>query len=124
MNLDRILTSSPVNTTAARVVGRRRGIEDPGSLSREELIEIVNRLERKLRLLKVVLGITTKAQHKNLVWKFNKGFKSNRFKSDPRAVIEYKRCGEEKQRLSRRLQELRAERRAIAEAEHARKTQE
>jgi hypothetical protein len=122
MNLDRILTSAPINQTAARVVSRRRGLEEASSMGREEIIEIVARLERKLRLLKLVLGIKTKAQHHNLVWKFNKGFKTTRFKENPRSVIEYKRVGEEMQRLIRRLAEMKKEAkaaRALAKPESA-----
>jgi hypothetical protein len=109
---DAVITSAPVNGTARAVVRQPRGVESSGELTREELIEIVERLQRKMRLLKVALGITTKAQHKNVVAKFNKGLKSARFNADPRAVTEYKRVGEEIQRLAARISELKALRKA------------
>jgi hypothetical protein len=112
VNIDRILASAPVNTTAARVVSRRRGLEEPSAMTRDEILALIERLQRKLRLLKVVLGIKTRAQHKNLVWKFNKGFKSTRFKADPRSVVEYKRVGEQLQRLCARVSEINAEAKA------------
>jgi hypothetical protein len=119
MNLDAILASSPINQTAARVVSRRRGIEEPTNMAREEIVALKARLERKQRLLKRVLGITTKAQHKNLVYRMNTGrmMLTERGKNEPRSALEYKLVGEQIQRLNVRLSELRAERRAVAMAE-------
>jgi hypothetical protein len=117
MNIDAILTSSPINQTAARVVSRRRGIEEATSMAREELVALKDRLERKQRLLKRVLGITTKAQHKNLLYRMNTGrmMLTERGKREPRSALEYKLVGEQIWRLNERLCEMRAERRAIAE---------
>ena len=61
---DRILTSTPINGTAARVVSQSRAT-DEGPLTRDELIEILKRLERKHRLLKLALGIRNASQQRN-----------------------------------------------------------
>lgn len=95
----------PVNGRAASVVSQR-GIESDKPLSREELIEIVARLERKSRLLKLVLHIKTKAQHKNLMWKTNKGHRTVRSAAEPRSVKEYKRVGLELQRMHAAIREI------------------
>lgn len=105
---DAVLTSAPVNHTAARVVGRRRDLESPSDLTREELIERLQWLERKLRLLKVVLGIDTKAKHRNLIYKAGKGMPTYRGAANSRAVAEYIRIGHEMQRMNRALQDLRS----------------
>jgi P2-related tail formation protein len=104
---DAVLTSVPVNHTAARVVGRRRGLEEPSTMTREELIDLMKRLERKLRLLKVVLGIDTKAKHRNLLYKTGKGMRTYRGSANSRTVEEYIRIGHEMQRMNRTLQALR-----------------
>jgi hypothetical protein len=114
VNLDRILASAPINKTAARVTGIRRGIAPAGDMTRDELVELMDRLQRKLRLLKVVLRIDTKAKHKNLVYKATHGMRSYRGKANPRAVDEYIRVGHEIQRMNRTLQAMRAERKGLA----------
>ncbi|WP_294767205.1 hypothetical protein [uncultured Rhodoferax sp.] len=95
----------PVNGRAASVVSQK-GIAPDADLSRDELLELIARLQRKSRLLKVVLGITNRAQHKNLMWKANKGFKATRIKSDPRAVVEYRRVGVEILRLNQAVKAI------------------
>jgi hypothetical protein len=113
MNIDRILASTPINQTAARVVSSSRNPVPMGDLSREELIYLRSRLERKLRLLKQVLKITSKAQHKNLMHAINSGRRNRpgvgmlRLTANPRTALEYKRVGEEMQRMQDRIRELR-----------------
>lgn len=114
MNLDAILASVPVNKTAARVTGIRRGIAPAGDLSRAEVVELLDRLQRKLRLLKAVLRIDTKAKHKNLIYKATRGQHSYRGAANPRGVDEYLRVGHEIQRMNRALQVMRAERKGVA----------
>lgn len=119
MNLDRILTSSPVNQTAARVVSRKRGsVETTGDLTREELTSILDRLQRKLRLLKVVLRIDTKAKHANLTYKARRGMRTYRGAANPRSVNEYLRVGQEIQRMSRALSEIRAKKSGTRTEQH------
>jgi hypothetical protein len=116
MNLDRILTSAPINHTAARVVSSPRNPVPMGDLTRAELIALMDRLQRKHRLLKVVLGITKKSQAKNLTYMLKgmqkglgkRGSGVNRVARDPRAALELIRVGDEIQRMNRRLQELKA----------------
>ena len=117
MNLDAIFVRSPINRLAATVTSQRRVAVQDEPLSREELAYIVQRLTRKLRLLKEVLGIKSKAQHRNLVWKTNKGIRNYRAEKEPRAVIEYKRVGEEIQRMNAELAILRKCRQAAAKQE-------
>lgn len=118
MDLDRILTSVPVNRSAASVVSWRRVAIPAGELTRDELIALNTRLERKLRLLKQVLRITSKAQHVNLLNAIKSGRRNKpgvgmlRLTANPRTALEYKRVGEEMQRMQTRLAELRAEARA------------
>jgi hypothetical protein len=113
MNLDRILASAPVNGTAAAVTSARRGSIPAGDLTREELIAINERLQRKHRLLKHVLRITSKAQHVNLMSAIKRhkpgpGVGMARLVGNKRAALEYKRVGEEMQRMNRALQEMRS----------------
>lgn len=88
-----------------------------GDLTREELVFLSSRLERKLRLLKKVLRITTKAQHINLMYAIRHyrghdkpGTGMLRLGANPRAVFEYKRIGEEMQRMQARIHELKLKR--------------
>lgn len=115
--LQAVLTCAPLNGTAASVVSQK-GCSTDSELSRAELVELINRLSRKQRLLKMVLRIDTKAKHANLVYKFNKGKRTYRFRDDPRSVVEYVHVGREIQRLILEL----AARNKKAKAEPATKT--
>lgn len=121
MDLDRILTSAPVNRTAHAVVSQRRAAQTVGDLTREELIELLARLQRKHRLLKRVLLITSPAQHRNLMYAMahnrpGPGVGKARLVGNRRAALEYKRVGEEMQRLQARIAQLRAEAKAARKA--------
>lgn len=116
MDIHAILVRSPVNGVAARVVSQA-GCEGNTPLSREELCQIHDRLQRKHRLLKHVLGIKNKSQHSNLMVKFNRRLPQYRAANEPRAFTEYVRVGREMQRMCRALADMRAERRAAAAAE-------
>jgi hypothetical protein len=111
MNLDRILASAPINQAAARVTASSRTPVPVGDLTKDELLALWRRLERKLRLLKQVLKITSKAQHKNLMTAINSGRRHRpgvgmlRLTANPRTALEYKRVGEEMQRLQDRIRE-------------------
>lgn len=121
--LEAVLTLSPLNKTAAVVVSQN-GCSDDSSLSRQEIIEIKDRLERKSRLLKRVLSITNKAQHVNLVYKFNKGYFVRRFKQNPRAVVEYIHVGREIQRMYVELRQHKVEHKAAKKAARLARTVE
>ena len=99
-DLNAIFVRSPIDKLARRVTSQRHVSPDDPSLSKQELIEIIDRLIRKSRLLKVVLKITTKRQHKNLKTKDNKGIKNFRSTKEPRAMQEYRRVGGEIHRLT------------------------
>ena len=112
MNIDRILASAPIDRMAARVVSSSRATATVGDLTREELALLLERLERKQRLLKRVLNITTKTQHKNLMSAMKIGRRNkpaqglSRLKANKRAAFEYKRVGEDMYRLIERIREL------------------
>lgn len=114
MNIDRILASSPINQTAARVASSPRNPMPMGDLTRDELVYLRDRLERKLRLLKQVLKITSKAQHVNLINAIKSGRRNRpgvgmlRLTANPRSALEYKRVGEEMHRMQERIRELKA----------------
>lgn len=100
MNLHGILSSSPVNRLAGAVTSQRGLLPYDSPMSRSEIAQIVDRLSRKQRLLKRVLGIAGKSQHKNTIYKMKRGFKSYRADGEPRALVEYKRVGEQIQHLN------------------------
>ncbi|RYY74542.1 MAG: hypothetical protein EOO52_13335 [Gammaproteobacteria bacterium] len=104
----------PANRTAARVVSQAQSVDD-APLSKQELVQLSNRLLRKQRLIKLVLGITTRAQHKNLINNFIRGKKNIRADKEPRLVAEYKRVGEAIDILAQELARQRNERRIASE---------
>lgn len=115
MDLHSILTRSPIDAAARRVTSG--GVEVDGPMTREELAALVHRTARKQRLLKLVLGIKTKAQRKNVAYKASKGIPQFRANKEPRAFTEYLRCGREIQRLTRELAAMRKVRQFVARAE-------
>lgn len=112
--MTRVLSASPINRQAGLVTTQRGCATEDEPLTKQELVQLVARLERKHRLLKHVLGIKNKSQHMNVMWKFNKGIRQSRYKENPRSMVEYKRCGEEMQRLIKELAALKQARRAAA----------
>ena len=117
MNLEEILVRSPVNSMARQVTSQKNVSEEDKPISTNEIVLLVTRFSRKQRLLKLVLGIKTKAQHKNTIYRFNAGFKQFRASKEPRAMAEYVICGREIQRLNYELSEMRRARRFVAELE-------
>jgi hypothetical protein len=87
------------------------------ALSREELAKLVQLTTRKQRLLKRVLGIKTKSQHRNTAYKAGKGIRQYRADKEPRALVEYLRCGREIERLNRELADMRRARQYAAKLE-------
>jgi hypothetical protein len=113
-----VLNSAPINKQAAIVTSQRHVATADTPLTRDELAALANRLLRKQRLLKHVLGIKTKRQHKNMTYKAAKGIPQYRAAKEPRALTEYLRCGREIQRLAEELADMRRVRRFVAEAEN------
>ena len=107
MDFHSIFIRSPVNKTAMKVVSQRGAAESDKPLDRHELAHIVERLSRKQRLLKRVLNIGNKSQHRNAIYKSNKGFKNYRLDKEPRAFVEYKRIGLQIQHLNTELSAMR-----------------
>ena len=100
MNLSDIFAMTPINRTAARVVSQK-GAQQDKDLTRSELASIVNRLTRKQRLLRMVLRISTGAQHANFIRRMSQNRSAGeRQKANPRAAEEYRRIGVEIQRLN------------------------
>ena len=96
-----VLNSSPINRQAGIVASQRGCAEGESDLSREEIKTIMTRLERKQRLLKVVLRVRNHCQHKNLIARYKMGLKSN---YRPKRIIEeYLRVGQSLQILGQRL---------------------
>lgn len=116
-NLYNIFVRSPIDKKAANVVSQRYVEPNYPDLNREELKEIVVRLQRKSQLLKVVLQIKNKSQHKNLKYRDNRGRPTLRSEREPRAVQEYRRVGEQIQRMESRIGEINRERKAARTGE-------
>lgn len=106
----------PVNKTAGRVVAQA-DCSDDKPLTKDELVALVGKLERKQRLIKRVLGVRNKVHHKNIMYRIKKGHINPSNYGEPRLLPEYKRVGEAIQTLTRELARLRAERRRVAELE-------
>jgi len=99
-----VLNSTPINRQAYRVASQAGCATSDVDLTHEELAEAYERLARKHRLMKFVLRITTKSQHKNVVDRHNKGIRSN-FR--PRRITaEYVRVGNAMQVITQRFAEL------------------
>jgi hypothetical protein len=91
MNFYEVFVRAPANGQAAGVLKAATGVE--ADIDRDELVFLIERLERKRRLLNKAIGITTKAQRKNLMTKINKGHRNCRSAIHPRGVDEWRRNG-------------------------------
>ena len=110
-----VLNSEPINRQARVVTSQRHVATGDAPLTREELAHLTNRLQRKQRLLKLVLGIKTKAQHTNTLYKFNRKIPQFRGTKEPRALVEYVRVGQAIETINRELAELRGVRRFVSQ---------
>jgi hypothetical protein len=91
-------------------------------LTRVELAYLCERIMRKQRLLKLVLGIRNRRHQKNLKHRFNTGNRPGVVKREPRAWTEFRSCGEQVVRLQGEIAALNASARssrarAFSEAE-------
>jgi hypothetical protein len=116
-----VMRATPVNSAARKAVRQGSCLLDERAMSRAELVEVIDRLQRKLRLLKQVLGIKNKAQHSNLIAAIKgKRYGSGKFRAreNPRSAAEYFRLGKEIQRMNRALQELKVKDRGEPLVQH------
>jgi len=108
-----VMRSMPVDRLAWRVTKQSACADVDSPLSREELTEMLARMERKARLLKRVLNIETKKQQKNFRLAMKTTLPGNgkwRARANPRSAVEYIRLGEEIQRLGQRICALKKQR--------------
>jgi hypothetical protein len=105
--LNRIFTSTPINKTARAVTSQKHCVAVELPIEREEICTILERMRRKQRLLKLVLQVSNKSQHRNLLARFKAGRVSN-FRPS-RAISEYSRNGEAMQILNKRLSDMKAD---------------
>ena len=101
MDFYEIFVRTPVNGTAARML--TSGEVSKESIDRYEVIYLIERLMRKRRLLNKAIGIKTKAQRKNLMYRINKGKACIRTRTNPRGVDEWERNGRAIHILSKEL---------------------
>lgn len=111
-----VMNAKPINRQSALVTSQSNCVETDELLSKQELVYLVERLKRKHRLLKLVIGIKTSAQHRNLMYKHNKRLPQFRQKNEPRSFTEYIRVGRDIQRLVLELTKLKALRRFVAQS--------
>ena len=102
MDFYEIFVRAPVNSSARNMLVAADDIEK--EISDDELKHLVERLIRKRRLLNRAIGITTKAQRKNLTYKLNHKRRTHRERFNPRGVDEWQRNGQSIQRLMRELE--------------------
>ena len=112
-----VFVRSPIDRMARTVTSQAHVSTKDAGLSREDLVFILQRMLRKHRLLKQMLGITTKSQLCNTRWLYNRGLRHKRFKRSPRSFLEFMRLGDAIQRVHDELAHLRRVRQLIALAE-------
>lgn len=90
--LFQVLNSAPVDRIAARVTSQAGCAQEYVDLTHAEAMAVIVRLQRKHRLLKAILRVENKRQHKNLIARHKMGLQSNY--RPPRAIAEYLRVGQ------------------------------
>lgn len=110
--LVRVLNSTPIDRQA-RIVSSQKGCADvDADLTSAELLALMSRLSRKLRLMKVVLHVDTQRQHKNMVARYNAGITHHEGRPlhRPRRLVkEYVRVGASMQILNQQMADLNKE---------------
>ena len=109
MDFYEIFVRSPVNGAAQSMLSSSAGVER--DVSDDELKYLIGRLDRKRVIIKSKLGIKSKAQARNLMYKSGKGYRTYRQALQPRIVDEFRRSGLAIRKLNNELA-----RRAIIEA--------
>lgn len=110
-NLTDLFLSKPINKLAFMVSSQKNCESQSVDLTFTELLNIKNILMRKNQLLKKVLGIETKAQHKNLKTKYKYKVGQFRQKNEPRAFAEYILIGHQIHCINKALSEIKDVRR-------------
>ena len=100
-----IYIREPVNKSAA-VATSQSGCEDDFLATREDLNFCVAKIERKRRLIKHMLGITSRTKHKNLMARHAKKGRDVSGHKKPRILAEYVKTGENLNRIKRRIGQL------------------
>lgn len=100
----RVIASTPINRQAGLVASQRHCVSEDVAIGRDELIVLLDRLQRKQRLLKFILRIKTPAQLTNTVSRHKAGIRSN-FRPQ-RTIEELIRNGANIHNLSVRSSEL------------------
>lgn len=93
MSFSKLAGRVPIDRLAMRVSSQKGCVDDIG-VSIQDIKILLARLERKMRLMKHVLGVNTRSQHKNLMYRFNKNGNPNAKHGQKRIFLEYKRVGE------------------------------
>lgn len=91
MDFYEIFVRSPINGSARNMITYKQSVER--DIQKDELVYLIARLERKRRLLNKALGITSKAQRKNLMYRIGKKRPTMRTVHNPRGVDEWYRNG-------------------------------
>jgi hypothetical protein len=107
LNLNQIFLRTPVNRNAFLATSQKNCVEVEKDLNFTELTDILNRLNRKNRLLKTLLKIKTKTQHKNLKNKFKQGLIKFRSESNKSLIYEYFSVGQQIENIHLRLKDFR-----------------
>lgn len=115
MNFFELFVRSPINRQTMRVTSQKNTVEIEKSLSRAELVEINSMLIKKQSRLKSILQIESKAQHKSMMYKIDRGFVSFRFEKNPRIALEYKRLGVEINRLNSEISAIKKHAKMVRE---------
>jgi len=96
----------PVNRTAGLVVSQKSCRQDD-QLSKSELVDLKNKLSRKHRFIKSILGIRNATHHKNTIHGIIGGYINTDNYKEPRLLGEYKRVGEAIQLINLELNRVR-----------------
>ena len=94
MNWYQLIVCSPIDKKA-RIVTSQKGCVDLQDLSLDEMIELSNRMGRKMKLLKVILDIQTDSKRNNFIKKMRNGLFNQRCHNNGRAAHEYMRIGKQ-----------------------------
>ncbi|RTL33742.1 MAG: hypothetical protein EKK53_27675 [Burkholderiales bacterium] len=116
-----LLVRSPIDRITRLVTGQRAVAEHDRPLTRDELLEILDRCARKQRLLKRVLRIDNKRQHAGFKYKRNIGVRQFRVEQEPRAALEYGRLGQQMLRYMEELAQIKAQQKLEAQKRDAAK---
>ena len=96
-----IYVRTPINGTTARAISFSYAEET--EITTDDIKYILKRLQRKRKLLNTAIGITTKAQKRNLRYKISKGQITVRGRYNSRGVDEWVRNGDAIFSLTREL---------------------